>query len=30
MGENPERAILRKEELADRVRAVAAQIGGAM
>lgn len=29
MGEDPERAILRKEELADRVRAVAAQIGGA-
>ena len=29
MGEDPERAILRKEALADRVRAVAAQIGGA-
>lgn len=29
LGENPERAILRKEALADRVRAVAAQIGGA-
>ena len=29
MGEDPERTILRKEALADRVRAVAAQIGGA-
>lgn len=29
MGEDPERAILRREALADRVRAVAAQIGGA-
>jgi hypothetical protein len=29
MGEDPERAIIRKEALADRVRAVAARIGGA-
>jgi hypothetical protein len=29
MGEDPERAILRKEALADRVRAVAAEIGDA-
>jgi hypothetical protein len=29
MGEDPERVILRKEDLAERIRAVAAQIGGA-
>ncbi|WP_237152397.1 hypothetical protein [Oryzibacter oryziterrae] len=29
MGEDPERAILRKEAVADRLRTVAAQIGGA-
>lgn len=29
IGEPPERAILRKEALAERIRAVAAEIGGA-